>query len=102
MSLLISEWSQDGGVPGYEHILAAIQIKLAKLRIPLFPHPTAGQLAAVSPAKQAPLNSAAPSEPDQWLHETSVKVPVKAPCPDGKKAAAPPVSSQMSKLLSGY
>lgn len=80
--------------------------KLAKLRLPRFPHPTDGQLAAVSPAKQAPLKSAAPSSLSEYwddcqrLHETSVKVPVKAPRPDGKKAEAPPVSSQISKLLS--
>ena len=46
----------------------------------------------------APFQSAPPSEPDHWLQGTSVNEPVSAPWPEGKKTAAPPVSSQMSKL----
>ena len=46
----------------------------------------------------APFQSGEPSEPDHSLHDTSVNVPVSAPWPEGKNTAAPPVSSQMSKL----
>ena len=46
----------------------------------------------------APFQSGEPSEPDHWLHGTSVNVPVSAPWPEGKKTFAPPVSSQISKL----
>jgi hypothetical protein len=75
------------------------EISLRNRGLPRFPHPTAGQLPTVSPAKQAPPNAGGPSEPDHSVHETSVKFPVKAPRPVGKKAEAPPVSSQISKLF---
>lgn len=65
---------------------------------PWFPQPTAGQSPADSPDRHAPFQRAPPSEPDHWLQDTSVKLPVNAPWPDGKKAFDPPVSSQMSKL----
>ena len=70
-----------------------------KPNIPRFPHPTAGQKPTFSPATQAPPNAGGSSVPFHSLHETSVNFPVKAPRPDGKKADAPPVSSQISKLL---
>ena len=41
------------------------------------------------------------SEPDHWLHDTSVNVPVRALLPEGKNTPAPPVSLQISKLLAG-
>lgn len=65
---------------------------------PLFPQPTAGQFPAVSPLRHAPLKRDPPSVPAHWLHETSVKVPVSAPWPEGKNALDPPVSWQISKL----
>jgi len=66
--------------------------------VPWLPQPTPeGQRAAVSPLMQAPFQRELPSDPDHSLQETSVKVPNKAPCPDGKNALAPPVSSQISK-----
>ena len=64
----------------------------------MFSHPVDGQLPAFSPEMQAPFHSGLPSEPDHWLQGTSVNEPVSAPWPEGKKTAAPPVSSQMSKL----
>ena len=45
-----------------------------------------------------PFQREPPSDPDHWLHDTSVYDPVRAPWPEGKNAFAPPVSSQMSKL----
>ena len=83
--------------------------------LPLFPHPTLGHMPADSPARQAPFQRSAPSEPLHWLHDTSVNEPVRAPCPvgcqlrheenderqmspEGKNAAAAPLSSQRSKL----
>ena len=69
-----------------------------KQGVPWFPHPIEGQFPVVSPARQAPFQRAPPFDPDHRLHETSVKVPVKAPRPEGKNADAPPVSWQISKL----
>ena len=66
--------------------------------VPWFPHAVDGQFGAVSPERHAPFQSWPPSEPDHCEHDTSVNVPVSAPCPEGKNFAEPPVSSQISKL----
>ena len=54
---------------------------------------------ADSPLTHAPSQSGPPSQPDRWLHDTSVNVPVRASWPEGKGVPAPPVSSQIPKLL---
>ena len=107
-----STWRNCGEQPPLDQLRAWF--------LPWFPQPTDGQLGAVSPDRHAPFHRAPPSEPDHSLQDTSEKVPVKAPCPDtprsdltagrskhikldvpdGKNLAAPPVSSQMSKLKS--
>ena len=46
---------------------------------PWFPQPTDGQSPADSPLMHEPFQSEPPSDPDHWLHDTSVYVPVSAP-----------------------
>lgn len=60
-------------------VVNVLKYMAANLNIPLFPQPTAGQFPAVSPERHAPFHSAPPSDPDHWLHDTSEKVPVRAP-----------------------